>query len=1710
MVSTVTENTFSTVYNDDYRDSDRYYRILFNGGRALQARELTQLQTILQKQLARFGSNIFKEGAAVNPGGPSINPRYEFIKLNTSSNTLPTNPNSIVGSIFTGASSSLRARVLEVVPAVGSDPATLYVQYFGNADSDGSTVLRMTPGENISDGTNTLTVQTTNTTNNPAVGRGVKFSVGRGDFFAQGHFVFVPEQSLIVSKYSSDYSGVLGFIVVEDVVTAADNSALYDNQGEVPNTSAPGADRYRIRLLATEQSLVDSDQMFIYYATIRNSQIVQQVKATDDYNKINDLLALRTKEESGNYVVRQFTLKFDEDSDAGWLIADVSPGIAYINGYRAANNLPTKIRVQKPTTTTTINNEVVAANYGSYVNVSTLLGSFDVNTCEQVNLRDATGYGGSTIGTARVRAVQEDGAVYRIYLFQISMSGNNSFRSVRSIGTSATKHVDLVLENSNAVLKDAANNDLLFALPNNRPSSLSDISLQYQRRFTATTNGSGVASLGSGLLGAGETWTNTTDWVVTVDSSGDNISSSTSITGSGSTTATISDAPTSSAISVLAYVNASAGTSRAKTLTETTITTTIDSDGAGVRFLSLGKADVFDVSRIRAVDSDGADLTSTFIFDNGQRDNFYGLGRLVVRSGRTVPTGNVFARFRYFAHGAGNFFSVNSYAIDYKDIPSHTLANQTVVPLRDVLDFRPRINDAGTGFSGTGANVSFLPQNTDLIQADVTYYQPRYDRFTVSEDGNLQFVSGDPDLLNPKFPAVADNALNLFNIRFNANTLDPSDMVVTNINNKRYTMKDIGLLERRIDRLEEFTTLSLLEVATDNIAVFDSAGLARTKAGFLADNFADHVYSLTSSNEYRASIDPRSKTLRPSTNVKDIRLIYDSDLSTNVVLKGDNIYVNYTEEAKFTQDIASRTENINPFAVVLGRTTVQLSPASDTWVETRYAPARAVDGGSRLVTTQGQLFNQWEWGWSGVNIEQLEVGDIANRSTSSSTTRAGDLRITTTTATVDRVVAEETIREIIGSRIVDVAIVPFMRSRKVHFKASGLIPYQRYFAFFDEVDVSSWVRQESFTTWAVDPSDPGNSYTNITQHPDGPTNLVSDVNGTIEGTFVVPSTDALKFRTGQRELKLLNVSTNDEGSATSIASGTFTASGTLQTVEETILSTRQVVVNRGATSTRNVTFNRRESDRDRSGRADPLAQTFFVDEQSGVFVTKVRAYFASKPDVAGGDIPVPVQLQIRPVVNGYPSSDTIVPGAVKFLSPAEVNVVSTQTNAGVLASPTDFEFDEPIFLNPFTEYAIVLLADTTDYNVYIARTEDFILGTTERRVTRQPAEGSLFKSQNGATWEPAQNEDLTYQIFVANFDVAGGTAVMENADVPLFQLDLDPFELDSGAQWATVFHPNHGFDSGDTVVFSGLDSATTYGGVLGSSIIGSRTVSYPDQSGYQVYLDSAATGSAAVGGNGVLATQNMQYNRIFPVVDTLVPEGTNISANAKFTTGKSYAGAETRFIKDTTFRSISFQQNNILQSPQMIINTTNEATQLGAGVRSLTYSVGMTTNNTYVSPVIDMQRASQLMIENVIDRQDSDRDAVGFNTPLTFVNETEPQGGSSIAKHITVPISLQEDAVGLKIIVSANRPSAADFVLYYRVATEGANINDLSWTIVQPETSIPSDENPAVFREYRYLVGGLGGALSPFTQYQIKIVMRSTSSSKVPLLKDLRVIALAD
>jgi hypothetical protein len=509
----------------------------------------------------------------------------------------------------------------------------------------------------------------------------------------------------------------------------------------------------------------------------------------------------------------------------------------------------------------------------------------------------------------------------------------------------------------------------------------------------------------------------------------------------------------------------------------------------------------------------------------------------------------------------------------------------------------------------------------------------------------------------------------------------------------------------------------------------------------------------------------------------------------------------------------------------------------------------------------------------------------------------------------------------------------------------------------------------------------------------------------------------------------------------------------------------------------------------------PIAQSFYVDEPNGIHCTKVDLFFGAK------DSTLPVQIHLRPMVQGFPSSSQIIPGTQVSLPSGSVNV----DTSGPDLTATTFTFDEPIFLKGKEDYALVVTADSKDYEIYIAEINEFTFGSTEKRVNKNPVTGSLFYSQNSATFTPAQNQDLAFVLHQAKFKHTTASIILHNASVSKRKLNNNALKTAESSQTVTVQHLNHGLEVGNTVTITG---ATATGGISASSINGARTIVARDFTGYTFSADSAADSDAIGGGDNIQADRNIPYSLAYPNIQMLKPKDTFIDAGMKATTGKSFAGSETAFQKSSTFEGIQINQNNAASKVYLVAHDSAETAELGAGVKSLDVQLNLSTDDSNVSPVIDLQRTSMSLFSTLIDKQDSSS-SVGFNVPLNFVNETSSSIGSSAARHLTNVYNLANDAVGIKVLIDANIPDAADFQLYFRTATSDENIFTKNFTLHPSESVLPKDNNPNVFREYEFLIGGQGGTLTAFTKFQLKLIMRSTNQAIVPRFRALRIIALS-
>lgn len=527
-----------------------------------------------------------------------------------------------------------------------------------------------------------------------------------------------------------------------------------------------------------------------------------------------------------------------------------------------------------------------------------------------------------------------------------------------------------------------------------------------------------------------------------------------------------------------------------------------------------------------------------------------------------------------------------------------------------------------------------------------------------------------------------------------------------------------------------------------------------------------------------------------------------------------------------------------------------------------------------------------------------------------------------------------------------------------------------------------------------------------------------------------------------------------------------------------------------------------------SDRLQPIAQTFKVNHASGIYATKVGVYFITKSD--NGDFPV--QLHIRPTVNGYPDADKILENSIVYKAASAITTSSDAT------AETIFQFEEPVYLEGGKEYAICIHsnAKSTSYQLHCARLGEFVLGSTTSRIKSDPYAGTFFRSSNGSAFQADNTTDLTFKLYRANFLYQNSLVRFKSNPPPLYLLKSDPFQFTAGDATVRVYQPHHGFQVNDTVYLSGdssgIDSSDVINGVMGSSILGPRVVTAVDATGYRFEMDSTADSSIFGGGDGILATQQYIYDAFKPNIEFLLPNDTSYAMYSTLTTSQSYAGAETAY--GTISNLITPNKSDTYLRAPAVITTANKETTLGRS--SYFVDIELSATNTYAAPSVDLQRASVVGIHNIIDNQDSSA-TTGYNVPLDFVDETLAGRGSALAKHLTVPFVLSDAATGIKVLIDANRPPGSDFDVYYRTLPTGADsvIQEVNWTLaskVEPSSNhnnLPTDANATIFREYRYTIGGdYIGQLAPFNTYQIKIVMKSQSSSNVPRFKALRTIAL--
>ena len=289
-------------------------------------------------------------------------------------------------------------------------------------------------------------------------------------------------------------------------------------------------------------------------------------------------------------------------------------------------------------------------------------------------------------------------------------------------------------------------------------------------------------------------------------------------------------------------------------------------------------------------------ITNSYSLDTGQTDNYYGHSSISLKPGQQPPNGQICIIYDRLTHpSTGGFFTANSYdsviagsyngganTFTYASIPKYTSpVSGEEYRLSDVLDFRPLVatnlgTAAGTGTSAGAVSTTYdFATNTDALTAatilapdsdttttlDYDYYLPRIDKLVLTRDRQFEVLKGKPNT-NPVAPPDDEDSMTLYTLNIPAYTFALTDIETRYIDNKRFTMRDIGKIEKRVERLEYFTSLSILEKETEarditsdgsRDSLFNTTG-SRFKNGILVDPFAGHSIGDVTRDEYNSAV----------------------------------------------------------------------------------------------------------------------------------------------------------------------------------------------------------------------------------------------------------------------------------------------------------------------------------------------------------------------------------------------------------------------------------------------------------------------------------------------------------------------------------------------------------------------------------------------------------------------------------------------------------------------------------------------------------------------------------------------------------------------------------------------------------------------------------------------------------------------------------------
>lgn len=708
------------------------------------------------------------------------------------------------------------------------------------------------------------------------------------------------------------------------------------------------------------------------------------------------------------------------------------------------------------------------------------------------------------------------------------------------------------------------------------------------------------------------------------------------------------------------------------------------SDVYKFRYVYEGTSTVPPVADVNGNLLSGNDVTNKFTFDDGQRDTFYDVARLVLKPGYEPPAGQLLIGFDYFEHSQGDFCTVDSYlheaGVSEDEIPNFNSTVFGKISLKDVVDFRAKVDSTCTvsgyqdisilssppSFTRAGGIASGTLASDENIEYSLSFnlqqYLDRIDGLFLNKNGDFLIKKGNPSL-NPTKPTDLDDAIPIYYFYLPAFTASANDVNIIPVDNKRYTMRDIGKLEKRVERLEKYTLLSMLEQQALNMQVKDEIGLDRFKSGFIVDNFETHNIGNLISSDYKCAIDTQQSVLRPrslesSFKLKEINTRNEERTISGYTISDGVVTLPYTNISYLNSPFATKTININPFVVVQYVGDVKLDPPVDQWFNQKQFPAILNNDGkifsvfyAKNDTREGlsSIYNNYSINWIGANrifFNTSPLNDI-NFSSSSSTVVANIGSSSNISPQNNELAQGVSSTSVNGNNIIS-NIKFFCDTRLVKFVITRMKPRTKLFSFIDGKNINRWVAQDFRFTGIA-----GNSISTFDS------GITTDENGNASGVILIPAGvppvsgssvpsdikniaydstgNPLYFVTGSKTIKFTSDSNGSvDSDVNTFSSVVYHVAGALPQNPSSITSTIPAI------------FKSDEGIQLISGakiKPNPLSQSFKIENNpGGVFLTGMNLYFAKKSST------IPVRVYLSNIQSGKPGN-YIIPGTEKTVLP---------------------------------------------------------------------------------------------------------------------------------------------------------------------------------------------------------------------------------------------------------------------------------------------------------------------------------------------------------------------------------------------------------------------------------------------------------------------------